>query len=98
MTRQTMRTMRRWLPAVLLIGLPIPSWAAEIPAEVRTMVNTWEFVASFATRCDIELSFRGLKGIHEHDCQVFMAEVQRANDTLQASQDTIRAAASAVDQ
>jgi hypothetical protein len=98
MTRQTMRTMRGWLPVVLLIGMPIYAWTAEIPDELRTMVNTWEFVASFATRCDIELSFRGLKGIQEHDCEVFVREVNRANDALQASRDTFIAAAKAVDQ
>ena len=98
MTRQTMRTLRRWLPAVLFIGLPLPAWAAEIPDELRSLVNTWEFVASFATRCDIELSFRGLKGLREHDCQVFFTEVNRAHDDFQASKETLRAAATAVDQ
>jgi uncharacterized protein YukE len=98
MTQQTMRTLRGWLPAVLLIGMPIYAWAAEIPDELRTLVNTWEFVGSFATGCDFELSVRGLPAIQSHDCEVFAREVNRANDALQASRDTFMAAAKAVDQ
>jgi hypothetical protein len=98
MTQQTMRSLRRWLPVVLLIGMIISAWAAETLGELRSLVNTWEFVASFATKCDIELSVRGLLGLQEHDCQVFFTEVNRANNDLQASRDTFLATAKAVDQ
>jgi hypothetical protein len=98
MTRRTLRTMHRWLPAALLIGLPLPLVAADLPAEFRTLLNQLEFVGQFATRCDIELTFRGLPGLEEHDCRVFFAEMNRAQKAMHDLKDIITSSARLVDQ
>jgi hypothetical protein len=93
MPRRTLRTLYRWLPAVLLIGLPLPVVAAELPAEFRTLLNQLEFVGQFATWCDIKLTFRGLPGLDEHDCRVFWRLAPKAIGRLPATkQKKVRAA------
>jgi hypothetical protein len=98
MTRRTLRTMHRWLPAVLLIGLPLPIVAAKLPAEFLTLLNQLEFVGQFAIRCDTELTFRGLLGLQEHDCPIFYNEMNRAQQAMHDAKDVITSSAQLADQ
>jgi hypothetical protein len=94
----TLKTLRHWLSAALLIGLLAPVGAAELPREVATVVNTLEFVAGFAARCDHELSLQGAAGIEAYNCRVYHKELNRAQASLKASGEAFRAAAEAADQ
>jgi hypothetical protein len=68
----------RILAAVwLAILLAAQAWALEIPGEYRSLVNTWEFVAAFASKCDTELTVYGVSAVAQHDCRVFMTELLR---------------------
>jgi hypothetical protein len=80
MMQQTLKTLRRWLPAVLFLGLLVPHAAADIPAEVLRTANTWAFLATMAVRCDTHLEWRGYAGVHEDVCVDFLAQYKQASD------------------
>jgi hypothetical protein len=80
MIQQTLKTLRRWLPAVLFLGLLVPHAEAEIPAEVLRTANTWAFLATMAVRCDTHLEWRGYAGVDEDVCVDFVAQSKLARD------------------
>jgi hypothetical protein len=80
MTQQTPKTLRRWLPAGLFLGLLIPHAEADIPAEVLKTANTWAVLATMAVRCDTHLRWRGYAGVHEDVCVDFLAQYKLAGD------------------
>jgi hypothetical protein len=92
-----MNTLRFWPAAVVLTGLSINAFAAEIPTELRALVNHMEFLATVAKRCEIDLTTWGLTGAQEHECQVFLTEGSRLDDTIGPWKGPIREAAEAVD-
>jgi hypothetical protein len=58
---------------------------------VQRWVNTFEFIASLATKCDVYLDAYGLKGALEHDCVLFLQEFEPAQEGLMAVQDELLA-------
>jgi hypothetical protein len=80
MIQQTLKTLRRWLPAVLFLGRLIPHAEADIPAEVLRTANTWALLATMAVRCDTHLERRGHAGVQEDVCADFFAQYKLASD------------------
>jgi hypothetical protein len=97
MMQQIPKTLRRWLPAVLLLGWLVPHAEADIPAEVLRAANTWAFLAMMAVRCDTHLEWRGYAGVHEDVCADFLAQYKLANDAWATTTAQFSKAAAAVE-
>jgi hypothetical protein len=97
MIQQTPKTLRRWLPAALFLGLLVPHAAADIPAEVLRTANTWAVLATMAVRCDTHLEWRGYAGVHEDVCVDFLAQYQLASDAWATTTAQFSKAATAVE-
>ena len=50
-----MNPLRFWPAAVVLTSLSIHAFAAEIPTELRKIVNHVEFIGTAARRCEVDL-------------------------------------------
>jgi hypothetical protein len=83
-----MNSLHRWLSAVLLFGMLISPAAAQLPAEVEKMANTWEFLAALAVRCDTRLTVFGYAGIREDVCTDFLTQAKVASEAAEATKDT----------
>lgn len=52
----------------------------DVPDDLKTVVNQYEFVAHIAMRCDIDLTVYGFKGAYKEDCTSFLAQVPLVSD------------------
>jgi hypothetical protein len=45
--------------------------AAEIPSDLQSVANTWEFLAAMGRRCETRLEWQGYAGANEEVCLDF---------------------------
>ena len=89
------------LMLALLIGLVTAGGpataAAQIPPELRTVANTWAFLASMGRRCETRLQWQGYAGVHEDVCRDFERQYDRVTTEFLGAQDVFDTARSAAD-
>jgi hypothetical protein len=59
------------LTLMLALGAFMIPVAAEIPSDLQSVANTWEFLAAMGRRCETRLEWQGYAGVNEEVCLDF---------------------------
>jgi hypothetical protein len=87
----------------IALTLMLALWAfmipvsAEIPSDLQSVANTWEFLAAMGRRCETHLEWQGYAGVNEEVCLDFQKQFARVSAEFSTKAAAFEEAARAVD-